>query len=100
MSILISRTFRIDLGVLLTQNNITHINASNHDFLSNQSLGGFTALQANLGGDGAGNFNGDVSLIDLNSFTGNQFFSVTVVPEPSTMALLGVFSLSLVTRRR
>ena len=60
-----------------------HVNASNHDFLSNQSLGGFAAGQANLGGDGAGNFNNDVSLIDLNNFSGDQFF--TVVPEPPAM---------------
>jgi hypothetical protein len=77
-----------------------HVNGSNHDFLSNQSLGGFAAGQANLGGDGAGNFNNDVSLINLNNFSGNQFFTVTVVPEPSAMTLLGVFGLGLVTRRR
>jgi hypothetical protein len=77
-----------------------HINGSNHDFLSNQSLGGFTPVQGNLGGDGAGTFNGDVSLIDLNNFSGNQYFSVTVVPEPSTLGLLGVFGVGLVTRRR
>jgi hypothetical protein len=77
-----------------------HVNGSNHDFLSNQSLGGFEAPQSNLGGDGAGNFNNDVSLIDLNDFSGNQYFSVTVVPEPSAIGLLGVFGLGLVTRRR
>ena len=57
-----------------------HINASNHDFLSNQFLGALVAPQGNLGGDGAGNFNNDVSLIDLGSFGGNQFFALTVVP--------------------
>lgn len=55
-----------------------HVNASGHDFLSNQSLGGFSAPQGNLGGDGAGSFNNDVSLINLNNFIGDQFFSVIV----------------------
>ncbi len=77
-----------------------HVNGSNHDFLSNQSLGGFEPPQENLGGDGAGNFNGDVSLIDLNNFAGNQYFSVTVVPEPSALGLLGVVGLGLISRRR
>ena len=55
-----------------------HVNASNYDFLSNQSLGGYSAPQANLGGDGNGNFNNDVSLIDLNNFSGDQYFSIIV----------------------
>ena len=55
-----------------------HVNGSTHDFLSNQSLSGFPAPQSNLGGDGNGNFNNDVSLIDLNNFSGDQFFSIIV----------------------
>ncbi len=55
-----------------------HVNGSNHDFLSNQSLGGFVAPQGNLGGDGAAGFNNDVSLIDLNQFDGDQFFQISL----------------------
>ena len=79
-----------------------HVNSSNHDFLSNQSLGGFAAGQANLGGDGSGNFNNDVSLIDLNNFTGDQFFSVTVgaVPVPGAVWLFGSGLLGLIGMAR
>ena len=55
-----------------------HVNNSNHDFLSNQTLGGLVVPQGNLGGDGAGNFTNDVSLINLNNFAGDQFFSVII----------------------
>ena len=77
-----------------------HINGSNHDFLSNQSLGAFEAPQANLGGDGGGTFNDDVSLIDLNQFGGDQFFAITVIPEPSTFVVLALAGLGVATRRR
>ncbi len=56
-----------------------HVNASNHDFLSNQTLGALAPPQGNLGGDGLGNFIGDLSLIDFTSFVGDQFFSVDIV---------------------
>jgi PEP-CTERM motif-containing protein len=65
------------------------INGSNHDYLSNQYLGGLTPPQGNLGGDGLGNFTGSVGGVNLNNFTGDQFFTV-VVPEPSSLALLGL----------
>ncbi len=53
-----------------------------HNFLSNQFLGGLAAPQANLGSDGASNFDAaGVGTIDLNTFAGDQFFSITV---PST----------------
>jgi hypothetical protein len=55
-----------------------HINGSNHDFLSNQILGGLEAGQGNLGGDGAATFTGDLSGIDFNNFAGDQFFSIAV----------------------
>jgi hypothetical protein len=77
-----------------------HINGSNHDFLSNQSLGGFPAPQGNLGGDGLGNFTGTVSGVDLNNFpTSDQFFSA--VPEPSTclLAIMGTLGIALLRRR-
>jgi hypothetical protein len=72
------------------------INGSNHDYLSNQFLGGLMPPQGNLGGDGAGGFNGTVGQLDLASGTyaaGDQFFSVasrSAVPEPSTIALIGL----------
>jgi len=71
------------------------INGSNHDYLSNQFLGGLPAGQGNLGGDGAGGFNGTVGQINLNSAyaAGNQYFEVggiRQVPEPATLALLGI----------
>ncbi len=78
------------------------INGSNHDFLSNQILGGLAPPQGNLGGDGFGNFTGDLSGINFNNFAGNQFFAiqVTAIPEPSAFAILGVGALALVRRRR
>lgn len=76
-----------------------HINGSNHDFLSNQSLGGFAPPQGNLGGDGAGTFTGNLSLIDLNNFPGNQYFSI-VVPEPSSTVLTGLGLVALLALRR
>ena len=72
------------------------VNNQNHNFWSNQFLGGLTAPQGNLGGDGAGGFNGS-GAVNLDSgltplgvpyATGDQFF--TVVPEPTSLALLGL----------
>lgn len=51
------------------------VNGSNHDYASNQFLGGLAAPQGNLGGDGTGTFTGSVNF-DLNTFAGDQFFSV------------------------
>src|SRR5690606_22869309 len=41
------------------------INGSNHDFLSNQLLGGLLPPQVNLGGDGAANYTGTVGGLDM-----------------------------------
>jgi hypothetical protein len=75
------------------------INGSQHDFLSNQLLGGLPAPQGNLGGDGNGGFTGSLSGINLNNFAGDQFFTV-VVPEPSTYALVGLGLGALLAFRR
>lgn len=56
------------------------INGSNHDFLSNQFLGGLPAPQINVGGDGAGGFNGSVGQIDLNDYAGNQWIEINLCP--------------------
>ncbi len=74
------------------------INGSNHDYLSNQFLGGLTPPQGNVGGDGSGGFNGTVGQINLNNFPGNQYF--TVVPEPSTLVVFGVALGGLAAARR
>jgi len=50
----------------------------NHNYLSNQFLGGLAAPQGNLGGDGGGAFTGSLSGVNLNQFAGLQFFTITV----------------------
>ena len=77
------------------------INGSNHDYLSNQFLGGLTPPQGNLGGDGAGGFTGTVGNINLGTgsyASGKQYF--VVVPEPSAGVLAGAALLALWRRRK
>lgn len=76
------------------------IGNGDHNYLSNQILGGLPAPQGNLGGDGNGNFTGTMSGINFNNFGGEQYFTLTVVPEPGTMIALGAGLLGLVARRR
>jgi hypothetical protein len=54
------------------------ISNGDHNFVSNQILGGLPAPQGNLGGDGAGGFIGDLSGVDFNRFGGLQHFMVTI----------------------
>jgi hypothetical protein len=75
------------------------VNGSNHDYLSNQMLGGLPAGQGNLGGDGAGGYNGTVGQLDMNNFAGNQYF-VIAVPEPSSLSLAGLGLAALFLRRK
>jgi len=69
------------------------VNGSNHDFLSNQFLGGLEPPQGNLGNDGSGG----LTSIDLNNFAGDQFF---VVPEPATLGLMALGGAVWLRRRR
>jgi hypothetical protein len=76
-----------------------HVNGNNHDYLSNQSLGGFPGPQGNLGGDGVGNFNNDVSLLDLNNYPNtDQFFRA--IPEPTSLVLFGLALAGLACGRK
>ncbi|MEN1679152.1 MAG: PEP-CTERM sorting domain-containing protein [Planctomycetota bacterium] len=70
-----------------------------NNFHSNQILGGLPAPQGNLGGDGGGNFTGNLAGIDFNQFAGDQFFSV-VVPEPTSVALMLIASVGGLSVRR
>jgi len=56
------------------------VNGSNHDFLSNQILGGFQPPQGNLGSDGEGNFVDGLGVggVNLNDFAGDQFFTIDI----------------------
>jgi hypothetical protein len=58
-------------------------NGQNHDFWSNQFLGGLTAPQGNLGGPGGK---------DFTAIAGDQFFTLQV-PEPTSAALIVVAGL-------
>lgn len=75
---------------------LAFVNNGDHNFASNQFLGGLAPPQGNLGGDGGGNFTGTLGF-DLNNFAGDQFF---LVPEPEMGSLLtlGLSALAGLTR--
>lgn len=81
-------------------------NNGDHNFLSNQILGGLPGgidMTPNLGGDGAGNFTGDLSGVDFNQFAGLQYFELVVdeeVPEPTALVLAGLALTGVVASRR
>jgi hypothetical protein len=75
------------------------IDNGDHNYLSNQILGGLPGGTGNLGGDGNGGFTGSLSGVNFNNFDGLQYFEV-VVPAPSAAALLGLGGLVAVRRRR
>jgi hypothetical protein len=64
------------------------VNGSNHDYVSNQFLGSLPAPLGSLGSDGFGSYFQHETSFNLNDYFGNQYFSVTVVPEPSAIALV------------
>jgi hypothetical protein len=72
------------------------VNNGDHNFASNQFLGGLMPPQGNLGGDGFGNFTGSADF-NLNDFAGDQYF---VVPTPGTIGLMAFGSLTALRRRR
>lgn len=80
------------------------VNGSNHDYLSNQFLGGLPAGTGNLGGDGTGVFTGSLSGVNLNNFAGNQYFTIDAVappvPEPASLLLVSGPLAALLIRRR
>jgi len=95
--------FSVDLTALgwdgVTPVNIAGwINGSGNDFMSNQVIGGLPDGTGNLGGDGAGNFTGNVGGIDFNQFEGLQY--VTLIPTPGTVGLLGLAGFAAIRRRR
>ena len=66
------------------------VNGGGHDFASNQFMGPLP--------DGTGNL-GEPRAIDLSQFGGNQYVTV-IVPEPTTIGVLGLTAVAVLARRR
>ncbi len=75
------------------------INNGDHNYLSNQLLGGLQGPQGNLGGDGGGAFTGTLSGVNLAQFTGDQCFRL-VVPEPASVLTFAIGLAALALRKR
>lgn len=95
--------FSIDLADLNLDSTILRMaimqGNGDHNYLSNQTLGGLPVGTGNLGGDGAGGFTGTLSGINFNNFAGNQFITIAV-PEPGSIGLLFAAGLVAMGRRR
>ncbi len=76
------------------------ITNSNHDYVSNQFLGGLSAPQGSLGSDGFGNFEANKTSFDLTFHNGEQFFGIPIIPEPSTFVLIVLAVLGLIAHHR
>jgi len=65
------------------------------DYLSNQQLGSLPNGTGDIAGSGSGNWN-------QGSFAGEQYFTITGVPEPSAFAIagLGLAGLLIFSRRK
>ncbi len=74
--------------VMLLQNN------DNHDFLSNQTLGGLPVGTGNLGSPAAS--------VDFSSLAGDQFFVIShdAIPEPATLVLACIAAATVLGLRR
>lgn len=81
------------INIMVGQNN------GDHNYWSNQFLGGLAAPQGNLGGDGAGTFTGE-GAIDFTTLAGNQFFTVRAIPEPASLGLAALACVTLLAVRR
>jgi hypothetical protein len=73
------------------------VNGVNNDFISNQFLG---SLPVGAAGAPYPNLGSPASVVDLSQIAGNQYFTVTPVPEPASMIALGLGALTLIRRRR
>lgn len=81
------------INIMVGQNN------PDHNYWSNQFLGGLGTPQGNLGGDGAGGFTGE-GAIDFTTLAGNQFFTIRGIPEPASLGLAALASVGLLAVRR
>lgn len=75
------------------------INNGDHNYLSNQLLGGLPAPSGNLGGNGSGGFIGNLSGVNLANIAGDQYFRVVVIPEPTSVVSV-IAGLGLLMLRR
>lgn len=81
------------LRIMVGQNNV------DHNYWSNQFLGGVAAPQGNLGSDGAGGFTGE-GAIDFTLFSGNQYFEACAAaaapaPDVPTVTPIGLIAIAM-----